>query len=140
MRRSLSICTESYYDHEDLAGLMYDRPPFLSLDEEQMCMAKLDKFMVDILIPLAASTQALLLVNAVSGECALSDALSRSYRMQKAKWGGKPPFVILSVTDSGTDRCNVSFVLIPSFLKVFDLDQTVFFGGRLAHALLESQP
>eukprot|EP00438_Fugacium_kawagutii_P013932 Skav215208 [mRNA] locus=scaffold130:77506:102835:- [translate_table: standard] len=64
-----------------------------------MCLAKLDKFMVDILLPLAASTQALLLVNAVSGECGLSESLSRAYRMEKAKWGTKPPFVILSVTD-----------------------------------------
>ena len=64
-----------------------------------MCTAKLDKFMVDILLPLAASTGALILVNAIAGECALTDALSRAYRLQKAKWGAKPPFVILSVLD-----------------------------------------
>lgn len=99
LRRSLGICSESFYKHLTFAGLVHNQPPFLNLDEEQMCLAKLDKFMVDVLLPLAASTQALLMVNGIAGECALSDALSRSYRMQKTKWGPKPPFVILSVTD-----------------------------------------
>ena len=57
-RRSLGICSESFYKHISFAGLVHNQPPFLSLDEEQMCLAKLDKFMVDVLLPLAASTQA----------------------------------------------------------------------------------
>lgn len=63
-------------------------------------MAKLDQFMTDVLLPLAASTQALILANAVPGDCALASSLTRSYRLQRAKWGTKPPFVILSVADN----------------------------------------
>lgn len=74
-------------------------PPFLNLDEEQMCLARLDQFMQDMLLPLAASTHALILTSAETAACALSSALSRSYKLQRAKWGAKPPFVILSVAE-----------------------------------------
>ena len=74
-------------------------PPFLNLDEEQMCLARLDQFMQDIILPLAASTHALILTSAETAVCALSNALSKSYKLQRAKWGAKPPFVILSVAE-----------------------------------------
>ena len=55
------------------------------------------RFMSDVILPLAASTHALILANAIPGDCALSGALSRSYRLQRAKWGNPPPFTILSI-------------------------------------------
>lgn len=99
LRASLNLFSESEYNQVFSAGKMYDTPPFLNLDEEQMCLARLDQFMQDILLPLAASTHALILTSAVTAECALSNSLSRSYKLQRAKWGAKPPFVILSVVE-----------------------------------------
>ena len=99
LRASLTAWSESEYNTVNLAGRIYDTPPFLNLDEEQMCLARLDQFMQDILLPLAASTHALILTSAVTAECALSNSLSRSYKLQRAKWGAKPPFVILSVVE-----------------------------------------
>ncbi len=99
LRASLNVYSESYYNKASTAGKIYDTPPFLNLEEEQMCLARLDQFMQDILLPLAASTNALILTNAVKAECALSNSLSRSFKLQRAKWGNKPPFVILSVAE-----------------------------------------
>ena len=33
---SLNICTKSYYDHEEYAALLYNRPPFLNDEDEQI--------------------------------------------------------------------------------------------------------
>lgn len=99
LRAFLNVYAEPYYNTVNTAGEIYDTPPFLNLDEEQMCFARLDQFMQDVLLPLAASTNALILTNAVPAECALSNSLSRSFKLQRAKWGAKPPFVILSVAE-----------------------------------------
>lgn len=54
----------------------------------------------DVILPLAASTNALILANAIPGDCALSGALSRAFKLQRSKWGKIPPFTILSIAGS----------------------------------------
>ena len=54
----------------------------------------------DVILPLAASTNALILANAIPGDCALSGALSRAFKLQRSKWGKTPPFTILSFAGS----------------------------------------
>lgn len=89
---------ETYMTRPDLAGLVFNEPPFLNASDEVEIMEKLHAFMSDVILPLAVSTHALILTNAITGNCALSDALSRAYRLQRSKWGQTPPFTILSTT------------------------------------------
>ncbi|CAE7266464.1 unnamed protein product [Symbiodinium sp. CCMP2592] len=86
------------FGNESSSQLKNDAPPFLSAEEEHHVLTQLDTFMSDVLLPLAASTQALILTCAVSGECALAGALSRAFRQQQARWGPSPPFTILYTT------------------------------------------
>ena len=86
------------FGNESSPELKNDAPPFLSADEEHHVLTQLDTFMSDVLLPLAASTQALILTCAVSGECALAGALSRAFKQQQAMWGPSPPFTILYTT------------------------------------------
>ncbi|CAE6967746.1 unnamed protein product [Symbiodinium sp. CCMP2456] len=86
------------FGNETSPELINDAPPFLSADDEHHVLTQLDTFMSDVLLPLAASTHALILTCAVSGECALAGALSRAFRQQQARWGPTPPFTILYTT------------------------------------------
>ena len=53
-------------------------------------------FMADVIIPLAAATNAIVICDACAGMCALSDSFLRMFSIAKAEWGGKPPFTVLS--------------------------------------------
>ena len=64
-------------------------------------MAKIDMFMAEVLIPLAAQTHAVVLCDANSpGECMLSASFLRMYAVVKAKWTGLPPFSVISMTNN----------------------------------------
>eukprot|EP00966_Prymnesium_polylepis_P205744 4767427-Prymnesium_polylepis.1 len=79
-------------------GWVFKRPPFLTVDEFEAAEDKLDLFMADVLIPLAAQTNAIILTDAFSNYSALSASLTRMYSVQKAKWGARAPFTILSTS------------------------------------------
>ena len=83
-------------DSANLPGAVKSKPPFLSLDEKETAEAKVDRFMQTIIIPLAVKTQAIIICSASSCNCMLSQSLTRMYAMQRAKWGLKAPFTILS--------------------------------------------
>ena len=76
------------------------KPAFLSHEDERIAEAKLDRFMADVIIPLAAQTSAVVLCDAVSGKCILSTSFLRMFSVARAKWSGPPPFVVLSTTNS----------------------------------------
>ena len=57
-------------------------------------------FMADVIIPLASQTNAIVLCAAVPGDCALSSSFLRMYAVMKAKWGGRTPFTVLSLTNA----------------------------------------
>jgi hypothetical protein len=52
-------------------------------------------FMTNVLIPLAAQTQAVVLCDAVPSESVLSASFLRMYAVLKAKWSGPTPFTVL---------------------------------------------
>ena len=82
-----------------LAGFVRDRAPFLSRGEERAADAKIDRFMTDVVIPLAAQTNAVVLCNASPGQCILSTCFLRMYALARATWSGPPPFTVLSSTN-----------------------------------------
>ena len=97
LRASLNLFPPSKYNLRMNPGIFHDAPPFLSPNDELESMEKLDMFMSDVILPLAASTNALILGIAIPGDCALAGALSRSYGLHRATWGSPPPFTILSL-------------------------------------------
>ena len=60
---------------------------------------KVDTFMSEVLLPLAAETHAVVICNAIPGSCILSASFLRMYSAKRATWGEKNPFTILSVTN-----------------------------------------
>ena len=78
------------------AGLVNHRPAFLSLEEERAAEGKIERFMADVLLPLAAQTNAIVLCSADPSSCVLSAALTRVFGLLRAKWGAKPPFTLMA--------------------------------------------
>ena len=70
------------------------KPPFVSRAEHDDALSKLDIFMSETLLPLAAQTNAVIICYAVQS-CALASSLMRVYGLQRAKWGNNPPFTII---------------------------------------------
>ncbi len=100
-RGSTKLFYRLYYDDldEGTAGMRNDVPPFLNFDDEAEAEAKIDMFMSDVLIPLAAQTHAVVLCSAVTGSCMLSTSFLRMYSLLKNKWSGPPPFTVISITN-----------------------------------------
>lgn len=78
------------------AGCMHGRAPFASVEEEEEAETQLDMFMADILIPLAAQTNAIVLCDAIPCECILTRSFTRMYAVARARWGTTAPFTVLS--------------------------------------------
>ena len=83
----------------EYAGLDRNRASFLSREEEAAAEMKIDMFMADVIIPLAAQTNAIVICNAVLGNDMLSTSFLRMYSVAKTQWVGRPPFTILSTTN-----------------------------------------
>ena len=81
------------------AGVKHGRPPFLSREEEDEAALRLDRFMADVLIPLAAQNHAIVLCEATTVDCALSSSFTRMLSMADAKWQGRRPFTVISTTE-----------------------------------------
>jgi len=90
------------------AGLKVDKDnfknSFLSRDEEMQAQNRIDMFMAEVLIPLAEQTCAVVITQAIHGLCALSTSFMKVCSARKAKWTGKVPFTVISMTS------NVSFL------------------------------
>ena len=80
------------------AGVIKDRPPFLDSAAEKSAEEQIDRFMAEVLIPLAAQTNAIVLCSATPNTCILSASLTRMYAVERAKWGARAPFTIISAT------------------------------------------
>ena len=72
--------------------------PFLSPQEEAAAEERIDCFMTDVVIPLAARTNAIVIANAFTCNCILAASFMRMVALQKSKWGTKPPFSIIGMT------------------------------------------
>ena len=84
-------------------GVVPNRGPYLDSAASLDSKAQLDLFMSDVLIPLAAQTNAIVLCSASDGECSLSNAFMRMFKMVRSKWAGKPPFTVICTTSSIED-------------------------------------
>jgi len=81
-------------------GLDRIKPPFLSDEEERLAEQRLDIFLADVLLPLAARTHAIVFVNAFPSSCLLTKAFLRMVALHRGKWGGALPFWIIAMTSS----------------------------------------
>ena len=64
---------------------------------------RLDHFMSEVLLPLAAQTRAVVLCSATPDQCALSASFTRMYVAQRRRWGAKPPFTVISLSSATWD-------------------------------------
>ena len=80
-------------------GVKEGHPPFLTPQDERAAEYRIDLFMSDILIPLAAETNAVIICCAIPTQCILSASFTRMFQAVKAKWQHKPPFTVLSTTN-----------------------------------------
>ena len=81
-------------------GLNRHKPPFLCDDEERLAEERLDDFMANIIIPLAARTKAIVIVDAFPSSCILSRSLMRIVAAHRSRWGGVLPFWIFAMTSA----------------------------------------
>ena len=81
-------------------GLGRVRPPFLSDEEERLAEQRLDTFLADVLLPLAARTHAIVFVDAFASSCLLTKAFLRMVALHRGKWGGSLPFWIIAMSSS----------------------------------------
>ena len=68
---------EYYGQVKSHAGILPDSSPFLSMEEEQAAEERIDRFMADVIIPLAAETHAVVVCNCVPHEDVLSTSFLR---------------------------------------------------------------
>jgi len=80
-------------------GVFHGVAPFATIAEERAAEYRVDLFMADILIPLAAQTHAVIICCAIPTQCVLSSSFTRMFQAVKAKWLNKPPFTVLSTTN-----------------------------------------
>ena len=80
-------------------GVVGGRPPFADRAEECEAEGRIDSFMMDVLIPLAASTRAIVICSAMPSECILTASFTRMFSVARSKWGSRVPFTILSTTN-----------------------------------------
>ena len=69
------------------AGMVHDSPPFASFEEEQEAEQQLDMYMADVILPLAAQTNAIVLCDAMTSECALTRSFTRMFALCSAPFG-----------------------------------------------------
>lgn len=89
-----------------MAGMVSNRAPFLTPEDERAAEQRIDGFMADVLIPLAAQTNAVVITSPFPHSI-LTLSLMRMYSVQRSKWAGKPPFTIMSLgADANLLYCN----------------------------------
>ena len=68
------------------AGLVSSRAAFLNVQDEMVAEGKVDTFMSEVLLPLAADTNAVVICNAIPGSCILSASFLRMFAAKRATW------------------------------------------------------
>ena len=83
-------------------GMEYDTPPFQNKGDDytdmNQTMARLTHFVTRVILPLAERTNALILCNAVSDECILTETLMKVLKANASRWDGGPmPFTVIKI-------------------------------------------
>ena len=93
LRASLMLYPERFYNQNvETAGLLFNDPSFLSAEEEQKTTAQLDMFMSDVILPLAATTNALIIANAITGDLRFSTFIVEGVQCATCQVGWKSAF------------------------------------------------
>ena len=79
-------------------GTVKDMPPFDSAQSSREVEARIDTFMSEVLIPRAEETHALVITEALNGDCILSMSFNRMCEMRSAKWTNGCPFTTIACT------------------------------------------
>ena len=66
--------------------------PFAAEEQERLAEEKLDAFMAEVVIPLAARTRAIVIVNPHDCMCCLARSFYRMVNLQRMRWGATCPF------------------------------------------------
>ena len=74
------------------------RRPFASEQESRECEARIDAFMDQVLVPLAEETHAIVLCEALYGDCQLSTSFNRMCMLRQSKWTNGAPFTVVACT------------------------------------------
>ena len=74
------------------------RRPFASEQESRECEARIDAFMDQVLVPLAEETHAIVLCEALNGDCQLSASFNRTCMLRQSKWANGAPFTVMACT------------------------------------------
>ena len=80
------------------SGLNVDFPFQGGLTEALQAEQRLYQFMEDVLVPLAAETNALILVSATEGTCMLTSALAQALQLHRPRFGKSPPFSVTGLS------------------------------------------
>eukprot|EP00928_Gymnodinium_smaydae_P032140 TRINITY_DN23355_c0_g3_i1.p1 TRINITY_DN23355_c0_g3~~TRINITY_DN23355_c0_g3_i1.p1 ORF type:complete len:1370 (-),score=323.55 TRINITY_DN23355_c0_g3_i1:152-4153(-) len=83
---------------KDTSMMPYAEYPWPSRRDSLQADQRLVAFMQEVIIPLAAQTNAVVLCQAHVPDCMLSTAFSKAYEMKKHQWPGKPPFTVIGIT------------------------------------------
>ena len=89
-----------YFDPAFSAGMVHGHPPWPNPDnfgEELDVEQKLQRFMSEVILPLAEQTNALILCSAIRGMCALTQALTKVVAVNRQRWA-ELPFSIVYTT------------------------------------------
>ena len=83
------------------------KSPFLNIEDEEAARLRIDRFMLEVLIPLAERTNAIVLCEAVKQGCILAASLRRCAVLRRSNRKGSQTFTILSITSSTANfYCN----------------------------------
>ena len=82
--------------HSTAAGIVANPPPFLSQAEDDAAEEKIDRFMAEVLIPIAESSNAIVVCDCLKGDCFLSSSFLRVMDLQRGRWAGTCPITVLS--------------------------------------------
>ena len=103
VRRKLALCGDARFDSElarkvnaGITKMTAAHGPFLSAKDERAALDRVDEFMSQVIIPVAAETNAVILVSALSQTCILSRSLMQMVSLHRARWKGELPFSIIS--------------------------------------------
>jgi len=73
--------------YASMLGFLHGKAGFGSREDERDALDKIDRFMADVLIPLAAQTNAIVVCEAVREACVLSTSLRRMLALGRSKAG-----------------------------------------------------
>ena len=79
--------TASHY----LYGIAQGYASFTSASDQRVAEEKIDRFMMDVLIPLAVQTNAIVLCTSEKNSCILSTSQHRMLALERTKWGNSEP-------------------------------------------------